>query len=152
MFSLLSLGLQIDSKGEQIIMKPLCWAILLVIAFGTPSALAANKVLSLDGDRDYMLIGKKDAFNTTTLTMEVWFNIRESDGWTTLLWNGDTTGGRDPFWLYTPVGCDAPFFSLIASVYIPTSSNRQSQLYINIFRLLFTIPTYSTFFNLFILR
>ena len=36
----------------------LCWLVLLTICFGTWPVLAANRALSLDGDGDYVEIGK----------------------------------------------------------------------------------------------
>ena len=47
--------------------------LLLTISFGAPSALAANKVLSLDGDGDYVEVPDDDSLDmTNSVTIEAW--------------------------------------------------------------------------------
>ena len=64
---------------------------ILTISFGVPSALAVNKVLSLDGDGDYVRVADSDVlFTDNTFTIEAWFNIRSvGDELNTILANDE---------------------------------------------------------------
>ncbi len=48
--------------------------VLLTISLGAPSALAVNKVLSLDRRGDYVRIGNNPILAPSNLTLEAWFN------------------------------------------------------------------------------
>jgi len=54
--------------------------LLLTISFRAPSALAVNKVLSLDGDGDYLRIGNDLILVPDNLTIEAWFNPTDIRG------------------------------------------------------------------------
>ena len=70
--------------------------LLLTISFGAPSALAVNKVLSLDGDGDYVDAGTSDIFNfgTENFAIEAWINPNNLSNWIRLF---ISKGGQSPF-------------------------------------------------------
>jgi len=78
------------------IVRLLICFLLLTISFGAPSALAVNKVLSLDGDGDYVEIVDSDTLNnlSSQITIEAWIKATAyPNEWMPILYKGDN---RDP--------------------------------------------------------
>ena len=58
--------------------------LLLLLVFASSSVLAQNKVLSLDGDGDYVQIPASVWFNGD-LTIEAWVYVKEYRSWSRLI-------------------------------------------------------------------
>ena len=64
----------------------------LIIAFVVPSAFAVNRVLSLDGDGDYVEMADSETLNNinSQVTMEAWIKVTEfTDIWVHIIYKGD---------------------------------------------------------------